>query len=139
MARSRSDRKIPALGVENDGTLQIEATRLIERMVAADAKQLGRKVLQLAMADSERCLLFCLERIAPKRRPMAFKLPSIKNSHDIPDAMAAITTAVNDRRLTCEDAAHLARLLESFASAIHTHDLVVRLEALEAEIWEATP
>jgi hypothetical protein len=63
-------------------------------------------------------------------------LPSVNNAHDIPAAIAAITTAVNDGNLTCEDAAQLARLVESYAGSLKTYDLAVRLEAVEAEIGQ---
>ena len=132
----RIDPKSQALRFEPNRARQIEAGRLIEQMVVAEAPHLVRKALELAMAGDERCLLFCLDRAFPKRRPFDFKLPSVNNVRDIPVAIAAITTAVNDGKLTSEDAAQLAHLLDSYASALKTHDLAVRLEALEAEIGE---
>src|ERR1700691_5792774 len=134
MARRRIDQQALALRFETNRALQIEAARLIDETVVAEAAHLARKVLELAMAGSEKSLLFCLDRAFPKRRPFAFKLPSIKNARDISAAIAAITTAVNHGKLTCEDAAQLARLVESYASALKTYDLGVRLEAAEAEI-----
>ena len=134
MARRRIDQKRRALPFESNRARPIEAGHLIEQMIAAEGEQLARKVLELAMAGSEKSLLFCLDRVFPKRRPFDFKLPSVNNARDIPVAVAAITNAVNDGKLTSVDAAQLVRLLESYSSAIAVYDLSVRLEAVEAEI-----
>lgn len=134
MTRRRIDQNSRALHFESNRARQIQAGRLIEQMVAAEAKQLGRKALELAMAGNEKSLLFCLDRLFPKRRPSDFKLPTIDSARDLPVAITAIVIAVNDGQLTFEDAEQLARLVNIFACAIKTYDLSVRLEAVEAEI-----
>jgi hypothetical protein len=47
--------------------------------------------------------------------------------------MAAVTSGVNDGSLTAEEASHLTRVLDDYANAITTFDLVTRVEALEAQ------
>jgi hypothetical protein len=116
-----------------------EAARLVQQLVAKETEPLTRTALGLAMAGNDRCLLFCLSRVLPQRRPIDFKLPSIKSVHDIPAAMSGIITAVNDGRITAQEAGQLARVLESFAEAIKTYDTATRLEALEAQMKEANP
>jgi hypothetical protein len=83
-----------------------------------------------------RCIEHCLNRRSPQRngRPIDFQFPAINDVRDIVPAMAAITTGVNDGSLTAEEADHLARLLEGYAKAVTTYDLVARLEALESRI-----
>ena len=133
----RIDERTLTLRFETNRARQIEARRLIDEMVVAQAAHLARKVLELAMAGNEKSLLFCIDRAFPKRRPIDFKLPSVNSARDIPAAIAAVTTAVNEGKLTCEDAAQLGRLLESFAGAIKIHDFMERLEVMEAEVGRA--
>ena len=52
-------------------------------------------------------------------------------------ALAAVTSGVNDGSLTVEEASHLSRVLDGYANAITTFDLVARVEALEAAKREA--
>jgi hypothetical protein len=51
---------------------------------------------------------------------------------DVVSAMAAVTSGVNDGSLTVEEASHLTRILDGYANAVTTFDLVARVEALEA-------
>ena len=46
--------------------------------------------------------------------------------------MAAVTSGVNDGSLTVEAASHLTRVLDGYANAVTTFDLVARVDALEA-------
>ncbi len=110
-----------------------QTTRLVEHLVDGDAEKIVRKLIELAKGGNVRCLEIALDRIAPKRsgRPIDFQLPEIKNLHDVVGAMAAVTSGVNDGSLTVEEASHLGRILESYANAVTTFDLVARVEALE--------
>jgi hypothetical protein len=77
--------------------------------------------------------------LLPKRsgRPLDLQLPSVDDVRDVRAAMAAITTAVNNGDVTAEEAAHLVRWFEAYAQIITTHDILVRLEALESEAKES--
>jgi hypothetical protein len=107
---------------------------LVEQLVEGQAEKIARKLIELATGGNVRCLEITLDRLAPKRsgRPIDFQLPEIKNLHDVVTALAAITSGVNDGSLTVEEASHLARVLDGYANAITTFDLVARVEALEA-------
>lgn len=109
-------------------------TRLVEQLVDGEGEKIARKLIELATGGNVRCLEIALDRIAPKRsgRPIDFQLPEIKNLHDVVRAMAAVASGVNDGSLTVEEASHLARVLDGYANAITTFDLVARVEALEA-------
>jgi hypothetical protein len=113
-----------------------KTTRLVEQLVARDAEELSRKMLELAKAGNVRCLEYCLDRLLPKRsgRSLDIQLPPIKNVHDVVLAMAAITTAVSDGSLTAEEAWHLVNLLDSYDRAIATSDFATRLERLESRM-----
>ena len=108
-------------------------TRLVEQLVDGEAEKIARKLIELATGGNVRCLEIALDRLAPKRsgRPIDFQLPEIKNPHDVVTAMAA-ASGVNDGSLTVEEASHLSRVLDGYANAITTFDLVARVEALEA-------
>jgi hypothetical protein len=92
-------------------------------------------LIELATGGNVRCLEIALDRIAPKRsgRPIDFQLPEVKTIHDVVAAMAAVTSGVNDGSLTVEEASHLARVLDGYANAVTTFDLVTRVEALESQ------
>jgi hypothetical protein len=70
----------------------------------------------------------------PRRtgRPLDFTLPAVNDARDIVAAMAAITTAVNDGRLTAEEAGQLVQILDAYAKALKIHDLETRM-ALESQ------
>jgi hypothetical protein len=112
------------------------ATRMVEEMLEHNAESLTQKLIELASGGNVKCIQLCLDRLSPKRngRPIDFQLPPISNAKDIVVAMAAITTAVNDGTLTAEEADHLAHVIQSYAKAAETHDLVARLEALESQM-----
>jgi hypothetical protein len=108
-------------------------TRLVEQLVDGEAEKIARKFIELATAGNVRCLEIALDRLAPKRsgRPIDFRLPEIKNLQDVVSAMAAVSSGVNDGSLTAEEASQLARMLDGYANAITTFELVARVEALE--------
>jgi len=114
-------------------------TRLVEQLISGDAEALSRRMIELAKQGNVRCLEYCLDRLLPKRsgRPLDLQLPSINDMRDVRAAMAAITTKVNNGDVTAEEAAHLVRWFEAYAQIITTHDILVRLEALESEAEES--
>ena len=115
-----------------------KTTRLVEQLVTGDAEELGRKMIELAKQGNVRCLEYCLDRLFPKRtgRPLDFQLPAINAVQDLVAAMAKITTAVNSGDLTAEEAAHLVHCYEGYGRIFTTHDLAVRIEALESQMKE---
>ncbi len=48
------------------------------------------------------------------------------------------TNAVNDGGLTAEEADHLVHVLDGYVKVLTTHDLAVRVEALELQMKEGT-
>jgi hypothetical protein len=112
-----------------------EPARLVQELVTEQAGPLIRKAIELALAGSERCLIHCLDRILPQHRPIDFKLPAINSTKEMPAAMAAVVSAVTEGKLTAEAALHFARLLDSYAQVVKTHDFTARLDALEADTW----
>jgi hypothetical protein len=113
-----------------------KTTRLVEQLLDDEAETLMRKVIELALEGNVRCLLDCLEWLAPRRngRPVDFQIPAIEQTQDVVAAMAAVTTAVNSGNLTAEEAGHLVHVFEVHVKAIEAYDLASRLDRLEARM-----
>jgi Family of unknown function (DUF5681) len=111
-------------------------TRLLEELVAGEGEKLAQKTVELALGGNVKCLQMCLDRLMPRRagRPLDFTLPAVNDARDIVAAMAAITTAVNDGRLTAEEAGQLVHILNGYAKALETYDHASRIAALESHI-----
>jgi hypothetical protein len=110
-------------------------TRLLEELVAGEGEKLIQKTVELALGGNVKCLQLCLDRLLPRRtgRPLDFTLPAVNEARDVVAAMAAITTAVNDGRLTAEEAGQLVQILDAYAKALKIHDLEIRIAALESQ------
>jgi hypothetical protein len=67
-------------------------------------------------------------------RLVTLDLPQMEFADDAIEALAAITSAACEGKITPGEAANLAGLVDSLARAIHIADLVRRMEALEARI-----
>jgi len=108
-------------------------TRLAEELVENGAEELVQKAYDLALGGDVRCLQFFLDRLLPRRkgRPIDLPLPAIRSMQDITTAMAAIVTGVNDGRLTAEEAGDLMNVYSACTKMVETHDLAVRVNALE--------
>jgi Family of unknown function (DUF5681) len=111
-------------------------TRALEELVAGQAEKLVQKKIELALAGNVKCLQWCLDRVMPRRtgRPVDFTLPAINDARDVVTAMAAITTAVNDGRLTAEEAGQLVHILNSYSNAIEVYDHSTRIAAIESQL-----
>ena len=113
-----------------------KTTRLLEQLMADEAPNLIRKVIDRAKGGNTKCLALCVDRLLPRRngRPVDFSLPAINNTHDVVAAMAAITTGVNDGSLTAEEAGQLVNFVTAYVKILETHDHAARLEALESQM-----
>jgi hypothetical protein len=113
-----------------------KTTRLLEELIAGEAENVVRKALELAVAGNAGCIRILIDRLLPRRngRPIDFSLPAVNDIHDVVAAMAAIATAVNEGRLTAEEAAQLVGILNSYEKILATNDLTVRLEAVESRL-----
>src|SRR5262245_59940711 len=111
-------------------------TRLLEELVAGQAEKLAQKTVELALGGNVKCLQMCLDRLMPRRtgRPVDFTLPAVNEARDIVAAMAAVTTAVNDGRLTAEEAAQLVHVLDGYAKALTIYDHDTRIAAIESQM-----
>jgi hypothetical protein len=77
-----------------------------------------------------------MDRISPpqKDRPVAFALPKLEAAADAVKATAALAQAVATGDLTPREAAELSKLVDGFTKAVEQHDVVQRLERIEAAL-----
>jgi hypothetical protein len=104
-----------------------------EALFDGEAEGLTRKAIELALAGDAAALRLCLDRILPPRRerPVHFELPPLQSAADAAAAVAAITAAVADGGITPGEAAELAKLVETFVSAVEATEFDRRLRILE--------
>ena len=84
-------------------------------------------------------LKFFLSRILPRERAITIDLPKMEFADDAVDALGAITSAVCEGKITAAEGASVAGLVNSYARAIDSADLVNRIDALEAKIMGLAP
>ena len=113
-----------------------KTTRLLKQLMADEAPNLIRKVIDRAKGGNAKCLALCVDRLLPRRngRPVDFTLPAVTNTHDVVAAMAAITTALNNGDLTAEEAGQLVNVLNAHVNVLEKYDFASRLKALESEM-----
>src|SRR3974377_742839 len=113
-----------------------KTTRLLKQLMADEAPNLIRKVIDRAKGGNAKCLALCVDRLLPRRngRPVDFTLPAVTNTHGVVAAMAAITTGVNEGSLTAEEAGQLVNFLSGYVKIFETHEFAARLETLEARM-----
>lgn len=117
-----------AKGTRNATTLALEA------LLDGEAASLTRKAIELAQDGDTVALRLCLDRLLPPRkdRPIAFALPPIETTDDLPRATGAIVAAVAAGELTPAEAAEISKTLDVHVRAIEATELHRRMAALEA-------
>jgi len=109
-------------------------TRLLAALLEGEQEELIRKGLEVAAGGDSQMLKFFLSRILPHERFVVIDLPRMESADDAVEALAAVTSAVCEAKITPSEAANLAALVNSYARAIDIADLVKRMEALEARM-----
>jgi hypothetical protein len=106
---------------------------LAEQLLASDVDGVVRSVVKAAKRGNMVAAKIVLDRLAPprRRRPIHFDLPPTADTAGLIAAFAALTSGVADGTLTPDEAASVATLLEAQRKAIETHELSVRIAALE--------
>ena len=71
---------------------------------------------------------------ATHRTAGRLQVAAVNDARDVVVAMAAITTAVNDGRLTVEEAGQFVHILNCYSKAIEVYDHSTRIAAIESQI-----
>ncbi len=87
----------------------------------------------MALAGDVTAIRLCMERVAPPRkgRTVDFPLPAFEKVEDTVTTIGAVLQAVSEGRLTPEEGAAVAGLIEMKRKSIETVELEARLAALE--------
>ncbi len=109
-------------------------TVLAEKLMAADAENIVRAVLDAASNGDMSAARMVLDRLVPpaKERPLCVDLPAADTLEGIAQAQAVIVAAVARGELLPGEGTALAGLLDARRRAIEATDLQARIEALEA-------
>lgn len=108
-------------------------TEMAEKLMADDAADVVRAVIEAARGGDMTAARLVLDRIAPPRkgRSVSIDLPPVSTASDVAAAMGAVVAAVADGRLTPEEGQAVAALLESRRKILETEDLERRIAVLE--------
>ncbi|HZT86861.1 MAG TPA: DUF5681 domain-containing protein [Stellaceae bacterium] len=89
-------------------------TRAAALLLDAQAEALTEKAIEMALAGDAVAVRFCLGRLLGVRRgqPVELDLPAVAAMRDLGAAVAAVTAAVGDGRLTPEEALSLSQMLD---------------------------
>lgn len=105
-------------------------------LLSRHLKDLAEKAVEKALAGDPAALRLCLERLIPRARERAVRLPlpPVQGAADIAPMMAAITATLARGEITPSEAGELGRLAEAFVRALDTCEFERRLRALEAAV-----
>lgn len=116
-------------GTRNRTTLAAQA------LLEGEAKKLGRKAVDLALAGDVTALRLCLERVVPARRPQGatIDLPELANAVTLADKAMVLLDAVGAGRVPPDVAKALIESLAGVARIREVDELERRIAALEAK------
>jgi Family of unknown function (DUF5681) len=91
-------------------------TRAAASLLDSHAEALAEKAIAMALGGDAVAVRFCLGRLLGARRgqPVELDLPEVAGAGELPAAVAAITAAVGDGRITPDEALALSRMLDGF-------------------------
>ena len=109
------------------------ATRLVERLIEGEAEGLVQTAIDLAKERNIDALRLCISRLCPPRRSRAIKIKfsTIHNAEDVKKVHFEVLQAVASGKITPEEGATIAGLLESTRKAIETSEHENRISELE--------
>jgi hypothetical protein len=115
------------LGARNRTTLAVE------ELLAGEAEEITRAVIEKAKAGETAAIRLCMDRIAPVRRgrPIQLRLLNVNSIDDVAAALATVVKSMAEGELTPDEAASVASVLEGHRRAIETVEIEKRVTALE--------
>ncbi len=111
-------------------------TLAVERLLEGEAEAITRKAIEMAKKGDTIALRLVLDRVAPLRRgrPVLFELPVIEKASDLAGALGSLLRAMASGKMTPDEAAVIAGVMETKRRAIETGELEQRLDQLEQRI-----
>ncbi len=109
---------------------------MLDQLAEGGAETMVRKMIEAAGEGDRVAARLVLNRIwsAPRGRAIQIELPEIRTPADLLDAHAAVAAAVGAGRLTTQDGAALASMLETHRRAFELVAQQVDVDVLKAEV-----
>jgi len=110
-----------------------KATLVLDALAEGNAQAVLGKQLELAKQGDQRAAELVLARVWPVRkgRPVAINMPKVDRPADIVAALGTVADAVGAGKITPDEGAAVASILEGKRRAIESMDLEARIAALE--------
>ncbi len=90
------------------------------------------KAVEMAKSGDRLMLRLVIDKLLPRAgREVTADVPELARAGDIVAGLGAVITAASQGKMSLEEARGFAAMLELERRAIETHDLQVRIEALE--------
>jgi hypothetical protein len=109
---------------------------MAEALLHDEAEAVVRALIANAKKGDTAAAAFIVRRLLPVRHPVEFSLPPVTEAADIAAAVTALAKQMSEGKLTIEEAAAAAGVLEVQRRTIETSDTLKRLAALEAAVQE---
>jgi len=89
-------------------------TRAAAALLDGEAERIARKAIELALEGDPVSVRFCLGRVLGVRRgqPVELAMPAVAAARDLTDAVAAVTGALAEGRITPDEALACAQMLD---------------------------
>ena len=113
-----------------------KATVMLEQLMAGDAEDVVRAVVEKARGGDMTAARIILDRLVPPRkgRPVPIDLPAVRAAGDLLAAQSTLIQALAEGEVTAEEAAAVSSVLESQRKMIETEELATRLQRLEERV-----
>ncbi|WP_235031469.1 DUF5681 domain-containing protein [Geminicoccus flavidas] len=117
------------------------ATVLLDKIATEQAEAILRAAIDAALSGDSRAQKALLDRIWPikRSRPIEIDLPSIRTAADATNGIETVIAYVADGRLTVDEGAALAALLETRIRHHAIDEVEARLARLEQEMAKHAP
>jgi Family of unknown function (DUF5681) len=112
-----------------------KTTMAVQALLEGEAEALTRKCIDLAQGGDTTALRLCMERLAPalKSRAVQLPLPAVETAGDVLKAQAATIRAMAAGKITPDEAATIAGILDAKRKAIETVAIEERVARLEQQ------
>jgi hypothetical protein len=89
-------------------------TRAAAALLDGEAERIARKAIELALEGDPVSVRFCLGRVLGVRRgqPVELAMPAVAGARDLTEAVAAVTGALAEGRITPDEALACAQMLD---------------------------
>ena len=108
-----------------------KATLAIESLLQGQAEALTQTAVFKALEGDSVALRLCIERLAPKDKPVSFNLSNLNNAMDASEAAGSVLSAVSEGDLTPIEATRIMGLIDSYRRTLELTEIEKRLQALE--------